>query len=151
MKTLLLLAAIVSGAVLLSSCAKSHAAVDATTEPPPAATYKAGHGVQLTAKARLFAGLATAEVGTHAFAGSNANTAVPLSALLRTVRGDFIYVANGAWFLRTPVVTGAADATHVEIKDGLYEGDTIVIRGVRALSLAEIQALNGGVGCADGH
>ena len=46
---------------------------------------------------------------------------------------------------------GAADATHIEIKDGLYEGDTIVVKGTRALSLAEIQALNGGVGCADGH
>jgi hypothetical protein len=49
------------------------------------------------------------------------------------------------------VVIGATDASHIEIKDGLYEGDTIVVKGVRGLSLAEIQALNGGVGCADGH
>ena len=70
---------------------------------------------------------------------------------MRTIKGDFVYVANGDWFLRTPVVIGATDASHVEIKDGLYEGDAIVVKGVRGLSLAEIQALNGGVGCADGH
>ncbi|MBI2511674.1 MAG: hypothetical protein HYV96_06840 [Opitutae bacterium] len=151
MKTFLVLAALVACAFHLGGCGKVRAAVDATPEPAPAATYKAGHGVQLTAAARQFAGLATAEVGTRAFAGADTVAAVPRSALLRTVRGDFVYVANGAWFLRTPVITGATDTTHVEIKEGLYEGDTIVVRGVRALSLAEIQALNGGVGCADGH
>ena len=151
MKTFLVLTFLAASALAFSGCGKTHAAVHATVEPAPAATYKAGHGVQLTAVARQFAGLMTGEVGTHAFAGKGEVTAVPLSALLRTVRGDFIYVANGPWFLRTPVILGAIDATHVEITDGLYEGDTVVVRGVRALSLAEIQALNGGVGCADGH
>ncbi len=151
MKTLLVLTLVTSCSLLLCGCGESHAAAGATAEPPPAATYKAGHGVQLTAPARQFAGLKTAEVGSHSFAGSGEVTAVPISALLRTVRGDFVYVANGDWFLRTPVVTGAANATHIEIKEGLYEGDAIVTQGVRALSLSEIQALNGGVGCADGH
>lgn len=152
MKTYLLLTLLSASAVVFTGCSETHAAAaDATAEPAPAATYKAGHGVQLTAIARQFAGLATTEVGTHAFAGHGEVTAVPLSALLRTVRGDFVYVANGPWFLRTPVTVGATDGAHIEIKEGLYEGDTIVIRGVRALSLAEIQALNGGVGCADGH
>jgi hypothetical protein len=151
MKSLLFLALVSLAACMLSGCGESHAAVAATPEPTPAAAYKAGHGIQLTPTARQFVGLATAEVGTHAFAGGASVAAVPSEALLRTVKGDFVFVANGEWFLRTPVVIGAADATHVEIKEGLYEGDAIVVRGVRGLSLAELQALNGGVGCADGH
>lgn len=151
MKSALILTLLAASAALLSGCGKSIAAAGPTAEPTPAAVYKAGHGVQLTPTARQFADIATAELGTHAFPGGGEAVAVPATALLRTVRGDFVYVANGPWFLRTPVTVGAMDATHLEIKAGLYEGDTIVIRGVRALSLAEIQALNGGVGCADGH
>jgi hypothetical protein len=75
---------------------------------------------------------------------------IPADALLRTVRGDFVFVENGGWFLLTPVTAGAMDAARVAITDGLYEGDVVVTRGVRQLALAEIQALNGGVGCADG-
>jgi hypothetical protein len=67
------------------------------------------------------------------------------------VRGDFVFVDNGGWFLLTPVVATRSDGARVEISDGLYEGDVVVTRGVRKLALAEIQALNGGVGCADGH
>lgn len=150
MKTLLASCLLSLLAFALSGCGESHATI-ATPEPTPAATYKAGHGVQLTPTARQFVGLQTGEVSPHVFAASAAVPAIPAEALLRTVKGDFVYVANGDWFLRTPVKTGAATTTHFEITDGLYEGDTIVIKGVRGLSLAEIQALNGGVGCADGH
>jgi hypothetical protein len=151
MKTLLVLTLTSTLAFVLSGCGESHATTSNQVEPNPAATYKAGHGVQLTETAREFVGLQTGEVAAHVFAGAAEAPAIPSDALLRTVRGDFVYVANGDWFLRTPVTTGAADTTHIEIKDGLYEGDTIVVKGVRGLSLAEIQALNGGVGCADGH
>ncbi len=113
--------------------------------PPPAsanaAHYKAGHGIQLSPAARAFVGIATADYATR----------LPTDAVLRTVKGDFVYVANGPWFLRTPVTLGAADATSFALKEGLYEGDTFVTHGVRALWLAELQATNGGVGCADGH
>ena len=137
----------------LGGCGPSQAAPRAHVEPTaaPASIYKAGHGLQLTATARGFVGLLTGEVAPHAFAGRAGAPAIQADALLRTVKGDFVYVANGDWFLRTAVIPGATDATHIEIKDGLYEGDTVVIAGVRALSLAEIQALNGGVGCAGGH
>lgn len=151
MKTLLALILVSTLAFALSGCGESHANTVAHVEPTPAATYKAGHGVQLTDTARKFVGLETGSVGSHTFGGSAESPAIPADALLRTVKGDFVYVANGEWFLRTPVTIGAADATHIEIKDGLYEGDTVVVKGVRGLSLAEIQALNGGVGCADGH
>jgi hypothetical protein len=150
MKTILVLSLLSFLSLALSGCGESRA--DLTlAEPTPAATYKAGHGVQLTPTARTFVGLETGEVVSRKFAGASAVNAIPAEALLRTVKGDFVYVANGDWFLRTPVQVGAIDASYIEIKDGLYEGDAIVVKGVRGLSLAEIQALNGGVGCADGH
>lgn len=140
-----------TAALLFSGCGESRADPVGLVEPTPASTYKAGHGLQLTEVSRKFVGLQTSDVASHAFAGRGDLAAVPIEALLHTVKGDFVYVANGDWFLRTPVIAGATDATHVEIEDGLYEGDTVVVKGVRALSLAELQALNGGVGCADGH
>lgn len=151
MKTLLTVTLVSTLAFALSGCGESHATTTARVEPTPAATYKAGHGVQLTPTARAFVGLETGAVASHTFVSGSEVAAIPADALLRTVKGDFVYVANGDWFLRTPVKVGATDATHVEIKDGLYEGDTVAVKGVRGLSLAELQALNGGVGCADGH
>lgn len=150
MKTIVILTLLTFLSLGLTGCGESRA-TPALPEPTPAATYKAGHGVQLSPRGREFVSLQTGEVSSHAFAGAAPTAAIPVEALLRTVKGDFVYVANGEWFLRTPVKIGAANATHIEIKDGLYEGDTIVVKGTRALSLAEIQALNGGVGCADGH
>jgi len=150
MKTLFVFCLLSVLSFALTGCGESHASVT-PPEPVHAAIYKAGHGVQLTKTARTFISLETGEVASRSISGSSEVTAIPAAALLRTVKGEFVYVANGEWFLRTPVVIGAADASHVEIKDGLYEGDTIVVKGVRGLSLAEIQALNGGVGCTDGH
>lgn len=137
-------------AVALCGCGDTHAREHAHAEPTPAATYKEGRGVHLTETGKAFVGLKTAEV----VAGSSADAGiliVPSDALLRTVRGDFVYVVNGDWFLRTPVQVGEISGGRIEIKDGLYDGDTVVTQGVRALSLSEIHALNGGVGCADGH
>ena len=76
---------------------------------------------------------------------------LPAAALLRTVKGDFVFVANGDWYLRTPVQIGAAHGDWLEVTGGLYEGDTVVTQGANALWLAELSATNGGVGCADGH
>ena len=150
MKTIVILTLVSTLSLGLTGCGESRATT-AQPEPTPAATYKAGHGVQLSPRGREFVSLQTGEVGSHAFAGAAPTAAIPVEALLRTIKGDFVYVANGEWFLRTQVKLGAANATHIEIKEGLYEGDTIVVKGMRGLSLAEIQALNGGVGCADGH
>lgn len=151
MKTALTLILLTMLSLAASGCGESRASQKSQPEPAPAATFKAGRGLQLTPVARNFIGLGTAEVGTHDFAEEKGATAIPAHALLRTVKGDFVYVANGDSFLRTPVTLGATTASHVAIKEGLYEGDTIVVRGVRGLWLAEIQAVNGGVGCADGH
>ena len=125
-----------------TACTRTSATPPPAAPPPAtAAHYKAGHGIQLSPAARAFVGIATADFATR----------LPTAAVLRTVKGDFVYVANGPWFLRTPVTLGAADATSFALKEGLYEGDTFVTHGVRALWLAELQATNGGVGCADGH
>jgi multidrug efflux pump subunit AcrA (membrane-fusion protein) len=71
-------------------------------------------------------------------------TVVPREALLRTAEGVFVYVANGPAYLRTPVVTGAEDGSHVGIVDGLYAGDVVVTRAVEALWLIELRATKGG-------
>jgi hypothetical protein len=123
-----------------------HAAHDAV-----AATYKAGHGVRLGETAAAFVGLRVSDVETRDLPGAAAIPAIPREALLKTVRGDFVYVDNGGWLLRTPVTTGAEAGGWVEIREGLYEGDRVAVAAVEAIWLAEIAAVNGGVGCADGH
>jgi len=126
-----------------SGCTESHASAghDHASEPAPAATFKAGRGLRLSEPALAFAGVVTAE-----FTGR-----LPAAALLRTARGDFVYVANDGWLLRTPVKLGPGNGVSFEVGEGLYEGDVIAVGGAQALWLAEIQAVNGGVGCADGH
>ena len=152
MKTLLTLSALLIFSALSTGCGETRAQHHAhAAEPTPAATYKAGHGLQLSPTATQIVGLKTGEVGTRDFAAAKGVAAIPADALLRTVKGDFVFVINGEWFLRTPVTLGGNNAGFFEVKDGLYEGDKIVTHGVRALWLAELQAVNGGVACADGH
>lgn len=150
MKTLLTLFLVSLLSFAFMGCGEAHAKVSAA-EPPPAANYKAGHGLQLSAAATQIVGLQTSEVGARDIAQAKAVAAVPTDAVLRTVKGDFVFVVNGDWFLRTPVTLGGSEGGFLEVKEGLYEGDKIVTRGARALWLAELQAVNGGVGCADGH
>lgn len=150
MKKLTLWISLSAAAIVQSGCGDSRAETSAG-EAESAASYKAGHGLRLTPAALEFAGVRTKEVSLRAAGGGREVLSVPGDAVLRTVRGDFVFVENGGWFLLTPVVTGATGTAHVEIKEGLYEGDFVVTRGVRQIALAEIQALNGGVGCADGH
>lgn len=128
---------------ICAGCSDSKARNEAAAGSGVAAsTYKEGQGLKLTPAAAKFVGIETAD-----FAGK-----LPSSALLRTVKGDFVYVENGGWFLRTPVALGPRDPQGAaDVKEGLYEGDRIVTAGVQGLWLAELQAINGGVGCADGH
>lgn len=147
MKPLILLVLLSFG---VAGCSRT-SAQDHAPEPTPAAVFKAQRGVQFSATAAHVLGLQSAEVGTHEFSPGKAVTAVPTDAVLHSVKGDFVYVANGGWYLRTPVKTGTTAAGWTEIADGLYEGDRIVTHGVRSVWLTELQAVNGGVGCADGH
>lgn len=137
--TLAVLAGATAALLALAGCSDSHAAP--ATEPTPAALYKSGHGIQLSPAAREFAGVVTAPFTSR----------IPTEALVRTAKGDFVYVANGPWLLRTPVTVTPADGLSFVVTDGLYEGDLVAVRGARMLWITELGALNGGVGCADGH
>lgn len=140
---------VLSSALVFSGCGASHAKPAETNASEPAAIYKAGYGLRLSPSASELTGLITMDVADRVGAHGS-GLVIPVGALLRTVKGDFVYVANGGWFLRTPVTIGAADDHWVHVNDGLYAGDAVVARGVRTLWLAELQAVNGGVGCADG-
>lgn len=152
MKPFILPISVVLLAAALAGCSPTHAEDQhAPADVATASHYKEGRGLQLSPGAAAFVGLATAEVTARADSNAPMINTIPATALLRTVKGDYVYVANGGWYLRTPVTIGAAGSDQVEIKDGLYEGDIVVRSGVQALWLAELQAVNGGVGCADGH
>mgnify|MGYP003668603949 CR=1 FL=1 len=69
---------------------------------------------------------------------------VPRAAVLDTALGTFVYVVNGEAFLRTPVTTGAMDDDTIEITDGVFEGDTVVISPVSQLWLTELRLTKGG-------
>jgi hypothetical protein len=84
-------------------------------------------------------------------AGEKDAVSIPCSALLRTAQGDFVYTVSGEHFVRAPVKVGMVNHDFVEIGDGLYSGDRIVINPVMTLWLAELQSLRGGIACADGH
>lgn len=88
----------------------------------------------------------TAEIGKPANVSG-----VPGSALLRTVEGEFVYTVSGEHYVRTHVKTGVIDNDFVEITDGLFAGDQVVVRPVMTLWMAELQSLRGGKACADGH
>jgi len=153
MTTIILLLAAIAATALHAGCSRGAArsTLAAAPEPVPAATFKAGHGLQLSPAAAAFIGLQTAPVEIRDLAGATGVAAIPAAALLRTAKGDFVFVANGGWLLRTPVKIGAGGDGWLAVLDGLYEGDQVVTHGAGALWLAEIQAVNGGVGCADGH
>jgi hypothetical protein len=77
--------------------------------------------------------------------------AVPVAALLDTAKGTFVYVENDGFYLRTPVTRGRSGEGWVELVDGIFEGDRVVVKGARDLYLTELQAVNAGTGCAHGH
>ncbi len=140
---LVLLAALAGLSLLQAGCSRSVAAAESDHDHAAhvACAFKAGHGLELAPAAAEFIGLRTAE-----FAGE-----LPAAALLRTVKGDFVYVANNGRLLRSAVKVSALASGAFRVEDGLYEGDVIAVSAVKHLWLAELQATNGGVGCADGH
>ncbi len=83
--------------------------------------------------------------------GDRKVVSAPRSALLRTSEGDFVYTASGDHFMRAPVKLGLVNPDFVELTDGIYAGDQIVVQPVMTLWLAELQSLRGGKACADGH
>jgi multidrug efflux pump subunit AcrA (membrane-fusion protein) len=76
---------------------------------------------------------------------------LPSPAVLETARGDFVYVDNAGAYLRSPVKLGLRRNGEVQILEGLFEGDVVVVNGTRDLYLVELQAVNAGTGCTHAH
>ncbi len=71
-------------------------------------------------------------------------TVVPTSSLLRTSEGTFVYVTNGDAYYRTAVKVGSESDNKIEITDGLFAGDYVVVKPVETLWLIELRATKGG-------
>lgn len=69
---------------------------------------------------------------------------IPRSSVLETAVGNFVFVKNGTFLVRTEIKVGSQNKDSMEVLEGLYEGDTIVIRPVEALYLIELRAVKGG-------
>ncbi|MGH7943963.1 MAG: efflux RND transporter periplasmic adaptor subunit [Opitutaceae bacterium] len=70
--------------------------------------------------------------------------AVPRSAVLDGATGTFVYVVNGEFYLRTAVKLGVSAGDYVEVTDGLYAGDAVVVSPVDQLWLSELRLTKGG-------
>lgn len=79
--------------------------------------------------------------------GEKSMLVVPREAVIRGVTGDLVYAVNGDAYILTWVETGAEADGWVEIKDGLFAGDSVVTRGAMDLWLVELRAVKGGQGC----
>ena len=72
---------------------------------------------------------------------------IPRAALLECSDGHSVYTVSGEHFVRTPVKVGAISGGLVEIKDGLYAGDQVVLQPVMSLWMTELAAVKGGQAC----
>lgn len=72
---------------------------------------------------------------------------IPRAALLECSDGHSVYTVSGESFVRTPVKVGAMAGDFVEIKDGLYAGDQVVLQPVMSLWMTELAAVKGGQAC----
>lgn len=132
--------------LFLVACGRPAAEAPGEHHEHKAAEFKKGQGLLVGPEAAKFIGLEKKPV-----ASKGDSPVVPVSAVFETAEGHFAYVENGERLLRTPVRIGAALGSEVAIADGLLEGDVVAVAGVKYLWFAELQAVKGGVGCADGH
>ena len=72
---------------------------------------------------------------------------IPRAALLQSSDGYSVYTVSGEHLVRTPVKVGASNSDLVEIKDGLYAGDQVVLQPVMSLWMTELAAVKGGQAC----
>jgi membrane fusion protein, heavy metal efflux system len=72
---------------------------------------------------------------------------VPESAVLLIADGAYVYAVNGTHLTRTRIRMGATSGGLVEVQDGLYAGDSVVVKGVENIWLVELSALKGGTPC----
>ena len=72
---------------------------------------------------------------------------IPRQALLQSTDGYSVYTSSGEHLVRTPVKVGVMNQEFVEIKDGLYAGDQVVLQPVMSLWMTELAAVIGGQAC----
>ena len=72
---------------------------------------------------------------------------IPRAALLECSDGYSVYTVSGEHLVRAPVKVGAISGDLVEIKDGLYAGDQVVLQPVMSLWMTELAAVKGGQAC----
>lgn len=72
---------------------------------------------------------------------------IPRAALLQCSDGYSVYTVNGEHLVRALVKVGAVSGDLVEIKDGLYEGDQVLLQPVMSLWMTELAAVKGGQAC----
>jgi multidrug efflux pump subunit AcrA (membrane-fusion protein) len=72
---------------------------------------------------------------------------IPRAALLECSDGHSVYTVSGESFVRTAVKVGAMSGDLVEIMDGLYSGDQVVLQPVMSLWMTELAAVKGGQAC----
>ena len=97
------------------------------------------------ASARLAAG--TFLRASIALDSNESVVSIPRAALLQCSDGYSVYTVSGEHLVRTPVKVGASNSNLVEIKDGLYTGDQVVLQPVMSLWLTELAAVKGGQAC----
>jgi len=85
---------------------------------------------------------ATAQTGSDAKV-----VTIPREALLQNSEGQFAYTVSGEHFVRTAIKTGASNDALIEVTDGLYAGDQVVLQPVMSLWLTELAAVKGGQAC----
>jgi hypothetical protein len=72
---------------------------------------------------------------------------IPRAALLECSDGHSVYAVSGESFFRAAVKVGAISGDIVEIKEGLYAGDQVVLQPVMSLWMTELAAVKGGQAC----
>ena len=74
---------------------------------------------------------------------------VPLDAVLTEGAEQFVFVENGDTYIRQSLVLGFRDDRYVEVREGLFPGDRIVVRGGYALNAARLAGTQPGAGGHD--
>jgi multidrug efflux pump subunit AcrA (membrane-fusion protein) len=80
--------------------------------------------------------LATFAISTPAGAG----LAIPRSALLLEGDGSYVYIAQGDTFRRQKVQTAESSSENITIKEGVFPGQRIVIRGAQILESERLKS-----------
>jgi RND family efflux transporter MFP subunit len=74
---------------------------------------------------------------------------VPLDAVLTEGAEQFVFVENGDIYVRQSLVLGLRDDRYVEVREGLFPGDRVVVRGGYEINAARLAATQRGVGGHD--